>query len=302
MRIIKFIFKSIIFIVIIGGGGFLLAREILLFTGISQIKSSLSILRSASVQKSYFAKCKEKGAVFIEGSDPAVMQLRFISSNEYVLEMLCSGLSIDPILLDQKQLPKFVNKIVGNSGIIWGDAKSGITLEVFNRQKSVGVDGRFIVIFNPNSELGMGPITSCTGYGFSCCKFESEQGVGQQLNNSTDCPKSCYSSCVNRPVVLAFNTQPVLDLQKRLVVIPSGESIAFSFVIDSGSTDLVSVKLDYGDGQEDMFYTDKQMTTHTYQCFEQECLRQVKLTVENDLGISAANLPIMDMTVLVKGQ
>ena len=302
MRIIKFIFKSIILLAIVGGVGFLLAREILLFIGVSKIKSSLSSLRSIAVQKSYFTQCREKGSVFIDGDDPATMQLRFISSTEYVVEVLCSQFSIDPILVEQEELPRFVSKVAGGSGIIWGDARSGITLESFGRQKIVAVEGRIVITPPVGSELGIGPVTSCSGYGFSCCKSESEQGVGQQFTSSVDCPKSCYSSCVSRPVILAFNTQPAMDLQRRLAIISSGETVTFSFVIDPGLDNSVSAKLDYGDGQQAIFYGDKQIANHTYQCSQQECLHEVKLTVENDKGVSAADLPIMNMSVLVKGQ
>ena len=301
MRIIKFLFKSIVFVIIIGGLGFLLAREILMFVSVGKIKSSLSTLRSASVQKSYFTKCREKGSVFIDGDDPAMMQLRFISANEYVLEVLCSQFSIDPILLEQEQLPMFVNKVVGSSGIIWGDTRSGIALEIFNRQKIVGVEDRIITTFSADSELGIGPVTSCTGYGFSCCKYESEQGLGEQFAGSMDCPKTCFSSCASRPIVLSLNTQPFLDLEERSVTITNGESLTFSFVIDAGFDNSVSVKFDYGDGKTDVFYVDNQIFTHTYQCSGQKCSYQAKLSVENDEGVSAIDLPIMNMIVLVKG-
>lgn len=301
MRIIKFIFKSVVFVVLIGGIVFLLAREILMIAGVEKIKSSLSILRNVAVQKSYFEKCREKGTIFIDGDDPAKIQLRFISNNEYVLEVLCSQFSIDPILLGQEQLPVFVNKVAGNSGIVWGDVRSAIALEIFNRQKKIGVEDRVITTFSADSELGIGPISSCAGYGFSCCKYESEQGFGKQFNDSVDCPKTCFSSCVSRPVVLAFNTQPFLDLQKRSVTIATGEDVKFSFVIDAGSNNLSIVKLDYGDGKTDSFYVDKHTSTHTYQCSKQECLYRVKLTAEDENGVSTVDLPIANMIVLVKG-
>ena len=300
MRVIKFIFKSTVFLALVGGAGFLLAREILLFMGISKIKSSLSSLRSISVQRQYSAKCKEKGSISIGRDDPATIQLRFISSTEYVLEVLCSQFSIDPILIEQEQLPKFVNKVAGGSGIVWGDARSGVSLEVFDRKKSVGVEDRLIISPPIDDELGLGPTTSCSGYGFSCCKFESEQGGGQQFAGSTDCPKSCFNSCISRPIVLAFNTQPPIDLQRRLVIIAPGEAITFSFVVDPGLNNSVSAKLNYGDGQEEVFSGDKQIVTHTYRCSEKECFYKVKLTVESDMGILAADLPIMSMSVLVR--
>ena len=302
MRIIKFIFKSVLSTAILVSVGFLLAREILMFMGVSKVKSSLSTLRSASVQKSYFTKCKEKGSVFIDGDDPAVMQLRFVSDNEYVLEVLCSQFSIDPILLERVQLPMFIKKVAGQTGIIWGDTRSGIALEAFKKQRSIGVEDRVITSFSTDSELGVGPITSCAGYGFSCCRYESEQGSGEQFSGSLDCPKTCFSSCEDRPIILSFNTQPFLNLKDRSVTINNGESITFSFVIDYGLTDSVAVEVNYGDGQVDSFYKDSQTFTHDYQCSKKECSYSVKLSAKNSQGISAVDLPIMNMLVLVKGQ
>ncbi len=266
-----------------------------------KIKSSLSTLRSVAMQRSYFSKCREKGTVFVDGDDPAVLQLRFTSANEYVLEVLCSQFSIDPILLGMETLPVFVKKAAGNSGIIWGDARSGIVLEVFNRKKIIGVEDRNVTTFSAQSELGIGPVASCAGYGFSCCKYESEQGLGTSFSGAVDCPKTCFSSCVSRPVVLAFNTQPFLDLKKRSVTIASGESVTFSFVIDSGTGGLIAVKLDYGDGVIDTFDTGKQTFDHIYQCSKSECLYQVKLTATDENGVSTVDLPIANMIVLVKG-
>ncbi len=302
MRIIKFIFKSVILLLVIGGIGFLLAREILLFMGVGKMKSSLSSLRSMAVQRTYFAKCKEKGSTFSLGDDLAVLQLRFISSNEYVTEILCSQFSIDPIIISQEKLPQFVGKKPGESGIIWGNNRSGVTLEIFGRSTSILVEDRLIDTNSSEEDLGIGPRTSCSGYGYFCCQMESEKGDGQQLSGSLDCPKSCFSQCLSRPVVLAFNTEPALDLQKRVVFINSGEDITFSFVIDAGSSEQTNVRLDYGDGTSDMFYADKQIASHSYRCLEERCQYNATLVVENEQGITAADLPIMRLSVVVKGK
>lgn len=300
MRIIKFIFRSLLFLSIAGGLAFLISREVLLFMGVSKIKSSLSTLSSASVQKSYFNKCKEKGSVIIGEDGLATLQLRFISSNEYLLEILCSQLSIDPIVIGQDQLPLLVTKVDGRSGIVWGDDRSGLTLEILGRQKSIGIEDRLITSFPDQAELGVEPANSCEGYGFSCCNLESQQGVGKLFSTVTDCPRSCYGSCESRPVVLAFNTQPFLDLKERVVSIESGESVDFSFVVDAGSSHAVSVKIDYGDGQKDVFSTLKQRVTHLYTCSRDECTYRVRLTVEDERGITAAELPVMSLVVKVK--
>ena len=301
MRIIKFLFKSILLIGCIGGVLFLLGREILLFMGVSRLKSSLSRIRSMTVQRTYIAQCKAKGATFDTEDNSAVLQLRFISDNEYVAEILCSQLTLDPIVVAQETLPQFVKKIPGGSGIVWGDDKSGVAIEIFNRRKTVFVQDQLIYTENNYDELGLGPATTCGGNGFSCCQIESEQGIGELFTGATDCPKSCYSQCISRPVILAFNTEPGLNLQTGTLNIDSGETVTFSYVVDAGNTNEVNIELDYGDGQKKTFFTDKQVNEHTYFCGKSECEYSVKITAENSRGITAFELPFMSFTISVKG-
>lgn len=301
MRILKFIFKSLLTLLLVGGVAFLVAREVLLFMGVSQIKSSLSVLRSASVSKNYFKKCRERGAFFGNG-DETVLQLRFISPHEYLVEILCSQVSINPIIISRESLPLFVSKTDLGSGIIWGENRSGITLEILGRQRSIGVESRLITTLSNKANLGIGPVTSCEGYGYQCCQNESEQGTGDLLTKAIDCPRSCYQTCKRRPVVLSFNTQPFMERESREVNISQGEGVDFSYVIDSGPAGQISVKLDYGDGQFDTFTTDKQLVSHTYQCAQSQCLYKVKLSAADGKHIQAVDLPVMNLTVKVKGR
>lgn len=299
MRIIKFIFRSILTLLLLSGIAFLVAREVLLFMGVSKIKSSLSTLRRASISKSYFKKCRELGAFFDSG-DETVLQLRFISPQEYLSEILCSHASINPIVIGREKLPMFVTKADLDSGIVWGNGRSAVTLEIFGRHRAVGVEEQAITTFS-SSAGSYGPVTSCQGYGYQCCQPESEQGVGKVLATAVDCPRACYQTCERRPVVLSFNTQPVMKRDKREVNISSGESVDFSYVVDGGFAKQVNVKLNYGDGQLDTFATDKKVVSHTYHCTQVACVYEVSLSVEDDKHIQAADLPVMHLRVKVKG-
>jgi hypothetical protein len=301
MRIIKFLLTSLLSLVILGGITFLISREVLLFLGNARVKSSLTILKKTYASQSYFQKCKEKGFSFISGDDPARIQLRFLSSTEYVVEVLCNQSSIRPIVIEKRQLPWLVQKVPGSSGVVWGEDRSAIRLEIFNRSKTIGVEDEFVVNLSAGDELGVSPNASCAGFGFACCMKESQQGVGEKITAVSDCPKSCFNSCISRPVVLAFNFQPVPDDQAQAIIIRTGESITFSYFLDKGQAESVIVKLDYGDGTMDQFHTEKQIIDHNYLCSQKECVYQVRLMVEDNLGIPAADLPITSTTVIVKG-
>lgn len=301
MRILKFLLKSLLTLVILGVVTAFIGREILLFIGGRKVINSLSNLRNAYYRKDYLVKCREKGSDFIEGDSFTTAQLRFLSSTEYVTEILCGQLSLDPIIIDRSNLPPFVKKVPGSSGIIWGESRSGVTLEIFGRQKAVGVEDELIVTFATDELLGISPRSSCESFGYTCCQLELQQGAGEQFSEVTNCPKSCFSSCDSRPTILAFNSDPVMDKKTRILMINSNEKVSMSFVVDKGESENVSVQLDYGDESSDFFSSENIITEHTYLCDEQFCRYNVKLVAKDERGIFSAELPINSFTVIVKG-
>ncbi|MBU1967196.1 hypothetical protein KKH50_02830 [Patescibacteria group bacterium] len=301
MRIVKILFKSLLTLIILGAMSAFIARETLLILGSRQVTNSLSDLKNAYYKKSYLSKCMARGSEFVAGDIFAIAQLRFLSSTLYVTEILCGQFSIDPTVIDRQQLPPFVEKVPGSSGIIWGESRSGILLEIFGRRKAVGAEDEAIIDFSQDSPLGMSPISICAGYGFVCCQPESQHGAGEKLTQAIDCPKSCFSSCISRPIVLAFNTQPAMDKQTNTLVIDTSTPVTFSYVIDQGEAKSIVASLDYGDGAIDQFFAENLVTEHTYVCADNFCSYNVKLTAEDDRGILSAELPITAFTIIVRG-
>lgn len=302
MRIVKFIGKSLVWIGIISILGFLVGREVLLSLGVSQLKSSLSALKSMEVKKTYFSQCQAKGVGILQESSGAVLQIRFTSPTEYRVEILCSEFSFDPIIVEQESLPFLVKKENKSGGIIWGEALSGVTLELWGRKKTIGVSERSIVRLDEDQQFVSQPATTCSGHGFTCCQLESEQGANQQLSQGvTDCPRSCFQSCRARPVILSFNTEPVLDFKNRTVNLESGQSLEFKFVIDPGEGDTLHAMLDYGDGETQTFDQTDNQATHVYECQRRVCEYRVQLSAENSQGITSADLPVTTLGVTVKG-
>jgi hypothetical protein len=300
MRILSLIVKYLIILLLLALVGGLLGREILLTTAVNNIKNSLIDLRKSANQGAYQDQCAKKG-IQLEAQDRPTFQLRFTSPTEYVLEAICGQLNRDPISLGAKQsLPKFVKKVSHNAGIIWGSELSGVRLAIYNRSAAVGVLDEEIVKFDQDQEFGLGPVSVCEGYGFNCCQPESLQGTGQQLTGVLNCANSCYTSCVARPMVLSFNSQPFPGKQNRTVRITNGQEVIFSYVIDSSPKDQLAVKLSFGDGKAQSFSTPQDSASHVYQCLKDSCIYTAWLGVTNQAGVSSADLPISKIKIVVR--
>ncbi|MBU0579114.1 PKD domain-containing protein [Patescibacteria group bacterium] len=301
MRVAKILLKSTFTLLILGVASALIAREVFLFLGTRNITKSLANLKSAYNKKTYVAKCRESGGGFAQSDISTIAQLRFLSSTEYVTEILCSQLSIDPIVIDHQHLPILVEKVPGSAGIIWGSSKSSVVLEIFGQQRAVGVENELIVKFSPDESLGVSPISTCVGYGFICCQPESQQGIGEKFPQALDCPKSCFATCNSRPIILAFNSQPAMDLKNRTLVINSNDIVSLSYVIDKGEAEDMSVTLDYGDGTIDYSTSGNTVVEHTYLCANENCRYNVKVAAKDSNGLLSAELPISTLTVIVRG-
>ncbi len=302
MRILKFLISSLIVFAIVAVVGFLITRETLLFLGTSTIKASLSKLTSASVNTGpYVRGCREKG------SSPDVtaitgLQLRFISSNEYVLEILCAGFQFDPIVIENKKLPFMVTKEPGSGGIVWGTDLSAVTLNVWGRQQTVGVqDEQVVTAWNaPTTGTGVSPQTTCQGTGFTCCSADSQFGTGQNKTQVTDCPKSCFATCLARPIILSFSSDPLADTQTRTVTIGANQTVSFGYVVSYDTKKPLTVNLDYGDGKTDTFTTFSDKADHLYSCNVGICNYTVHLTLQTTDQIDSVPTPLSQMIIRVQ--
>lgn len=298
MRILKFLLYSVVVIAIVAVVGALLSREALLFWGTSTVKSSLTTLQAISVNYGdYVFQCRQKGSppdqIAVTG-----LQLRFINNREYVLELICNGLQFDPIVIERKTLPFLVQKQAGPGGIIWGNDLSAITLGVYGRTQSIGVDKKEIVSSMKPLTAGVSPQTTCQGRGFSCCNADTQFGTGLLQSEVNDCPRSCFASCLPRPVVLSFTTDPVLD-PRRTITIPPNQTVGFAYVISNDGGKPVTVTLDFGDGQTETSDNLVHKTEHLYICNTGVCNYQVHLTVKTEDQIDSVPNEVSQLTVQV---
>ncbi len=301
MRIIKFLLASAVALLIFGGIGLFLGREALLLWGVTQIKTDLARLQGISHNYGDYARqCRQKGSV-LETNLIESYQLRFISPTDYVLEVVCAEFRLDPIVVASKSLPPYVRKLPGNAGILWGNAPSGIVVDAFGRRRTIVVEQEqmFFEGFDETASLGVGPVSSCAGYGFSCCQEETESGTGDQYVGVTDCPRSCYSECVKKPVILSFTSDPFMDPKTRTTTISSGEEVLFSYVIDSQGGEGHTVTVDFGDGEDQTLTELSSTATHQYRCTTGRCRYTARLLVTDNQGIQSAETALSKIQVAV---
>jgi hypothetical protein len=322
MRILRFLFTALVFFAIVGVGGFLGAREILLHWGVSSLEHSLKELQQIATSDRYAAECQRRGGdggTTLQRGDPVTYQLRFLSSTEYIIEAVCDQFSLSPIVVDRMSLPQFISKSVGGSGFLWqNNASNAVTLTVFGdlekqiqklakidtgflvRQKTVAVVNQTISI-EPTSAMALsateGPATTCQGYGYQCCEQSSQMGIGDQLTGTLGCAESCYTSCVSRPTLLSFNSNPFFDIRTRILTIKSGDSVEFLYIADSTDDDNLTADFDFGDGQQEQLFGKQGHISHTYHCPQGGCIYIAKVALEDKWGVHSAHTSINQITV-----
>lgn len=321
MRVVTTFFTILLVIVLLAIGTFFIGRESLLYWGVNSFRASLGNLQAQAKNGSYAARCQEEDPGFF-AVQSVQTQLRFTSDTEYVIEATCDARSTKPILISKNHLPPFITKVPGGSGVIWGSARSAVELEVFGgmvseaarvanidvsfleKKKIIGVEALSIVVPGKNDkELGDGPVTSCEGYGFECCKVETEIGVGESISGLNECSDSCFSSCSSRPVVLSFMTSPFYDVKTRTVTISTGGMIDFNYVADASEASTVQVTVDFGDGSPPIVTAeDTGKLTHQYKCDLPSCTYTAKIRVVDTWQVASYDATLNSITVVVTGE
>jgi hypothetical protein len=321
MRILRFFLTALLLTVVVSLVTFLVAREVLLQWGSSAVSNSLMQLREAKRQNTYDPVCLQEGSINDGDEDIVTLQMRFTSSTNYVLEALCSGFSFAPIEHDSVDLPAFVSKMPGTTGFVFDQEEPhsitlqafaseleqlGRTLDVdlssFVRKKTLVFNGYNLVTAGTIGDMGLGPQTSCEGYGFYCCQFESELGVGDQIQGLGDCEKTCYSRCERRPVVLSFNTNPYVELETRTVRVQTGELVEFAYTADDLQNDSLVAQLDFGDGEGQTLLGTTNRTSYAYSCNRPTCSYTARLELTNKQGVTSAPTRTSEINVVVNSQ
>lgn len=330
MRILRFFLFSFLGISVLAGLAFFFGREILLLWGSSMLQADY---RSLS-KKGYGQECVRQFAY----NQEYWTQLRFTSNKEYNLEVVCADFVASPIVLESRKLPPLLFKNSFGSGFILDERElpSFVELSALGRKVFIYKDAQEIhsnYIFKPDLDYLDGPLSSCQAHNYQCCSLDVQSGLGEQTTEVNDCPKSCYQSCLLRPVVLSFNSRPALDLETRTVELRDGEALTLTYVLGDGKNDafgnqlikdqavpllekmqtLLSKKsdnnqskseytvvtIDLGDGEIWQSIKLQDDHEHVYKCQNKTCYYQVKLSAKDQQGVLSADNELSKMVVKV---
>ena len=315
MRILKFFFTSFLQLGVIGLIFFFSLREILLVYSASALKSDYELL----LAKNYGQMCGQQFGY----TQDYWTQLRFLTAKQYQLELVCADFESQPIVLDSKSLPILVAKDSLGSGFVVDDKKLPYTIRLTVLGRSIHVFSESHkmysqYLFPRDLDYALGPVTACQAHGYQCCILDIQSGQGNQVTEAEDCPKSCFESCLLRPMVLSFNSRPAVDFESRLVEVNVGQSVTFSYVIGNGKGDVfaqqldktssslwdriqvllsknvqtsglslpVQITLDFGDGEHVLSQNLQDTFEHVYTCSSRTCFFNVTLTATDALGVS----------------
>ncbi len=319
MRILKALLISLVTLLISLLVLVYVAREVLLLGSVWLLQSRYNQVVAAVKGGEYNAECGRLGVMTGE----QLPQLRFISNTEYLTEVVCGGLEESALVDHKYKLWPLVKKALGDSGLTSLPTQKAVTLEVFGRSAAVlqSDDGNtsLALSYKPTTISVNGPVAHCQAYGATCCIDGEEQGIGDQVKGSLDCPKSCYVQCHNRPVILAFNSNPFYDYETRVLTVKRNQEVEFSYVIsetqkdffadarlkeqsdpimitlslvrqlferksDSQKEELTQVMVDFGDGETETSTQEKDTVSHTYQCAREICRFTAALSAKNRYG------------------
>jgi len=318
MRVLRILFTGFFVVVLLAVGAFFGAREVLLWWASRSLTQAVAELARTQVKGTYAQQCQRLVGSNVFTAITPEYQLRFLSNTEYALEVVCGDTVKEPILISRKQLPILVSKVPGSSGILPTAPLSGVRLTVFAEQLAILQEfigylpaflvreravvlsqGAVLVDTNP-AELGVGPSTSCEGYGYICCDSQTQMGAGESLTGAQNCPTACFSSCISRPVLLSFTTSPFLSPQTRSLTVASGGTVSFHYVADAGKAEL-TVVLRFGDGQQTQLQGATGSVDHRYTCPTATCQYTAQLELTDSWGVSALPGKLEAVAVTVSG-
>jgi len=262
MRILKIFFTAVLILLILGFFGSFAGKQILLSAALRQVKADIKFLAQSSTPSGLTQDCLEYGTSFSDDGSLVRTQIRFTSGGNYVLESVCEAEESLRSVIKKKSLPPLVRISKGQSGIIQGQDAHGIELSIFGKTGTIYVDGGVATTTTANTDdlnivFNDGPPTVCGGYGYSCCNDGFQTGKDFQQVNALDCPKSCYASCTEKPVVLNFNSEPAASSDSRIVFLNSADFIEFVFTISDVKGDVFAQENLFSEEQEALGWDDR---------------------------------------------
>lgn len=217
-----------------------------------------------------------------DSSSPQAFQLRFIDNSRYALEVVCTLTPTMPITIKEGHLPPLMTKVPGSSGLLYpvsGDANGVVQLTSLGKIMTVQLQNDSVEI-NSAADLtvAVNPKAECQSFGYACCSDNSKVGQGSQLSAGvTDCPRTCWRSCMSVPFIELFTSDPAMSVDSHIVTLTSSsQDVVFNYGVNTNGLKVSTVHIDYGDGAEGSSTFAQGVFTHTYTC-NGPCKYTVKL-------------------------
>jgi hypothetical protein len=241
-------------------------------------------------------------------------QLRFTSTTEYVIEVVCNRKPVKILALDSGKLSRGLVKVAGSGMYVpirkanesYRDVTGMVRLGFGYRVLDVGLlEGTPGWLMDtgayPLNEGKHIPATSCEGWGYRCCYPALEVGEGAKEPRATDCSAICYSHCGQRPVLIFFNTDPVLDYKSRTLTLYGSEvMVSFGYELIDADSALEKVMIDFGDGESYETSVQKGLVQHTYRCDQPECVYVARINAIDVTEYTMGDSRSKDVTILMR--
>lgn len=297
--------RLLIVIMLLGGVVFFGGREIWLFLAGEQVISDARSLTRPGQWEQYLEGCSSS---IITGSSPFEgFQVRFIDQDTYVLEVDCA--TLQPVERERVELLRGVKKTLGSAGFYYDfhskEFLGEIQLEFLGRSRVVYVDGEEVKqIWGTTSYVVSKPASACQAFGYVCCDAENQQGVGESISAGVvDCSQNCYASCLQRPVLLAFQTDPPVDYEERIARVGGTSALVFfSYAFDESAAPIEAVTIDFGDGEVHSLSEAQGFSPKEYHCDAGKCIFTATIQAVDTRGIESPTTRLSSVTIEVNAE
>lgn len=300
MNFLTTFIRLLIVVLLLGGTVFFGGREIWLLLAGEQIISDAHTLTRPTQWEKYLEGCSSS---LITGSSPfAGFQLRFVDQEKYVLEVDC--VAQQPVVKESISLLQGVKKTKGSAGFYYDfqskEFLGEVQIEFLGRSRVVYVDGENVKqTWGTTQYIVSKPASACQAFGYTCCDAENQQGVGEEISAGVvDCSQNCFSSCLQRPLLLSFQSDPAGDYQERIVRLNGTSALViFSFAFDESAAAIDTVTLDYGDGTQQSYEQASSLSPKEYSCLSGKCTFVATIQATDNRGVSSPTTRLSTITV-----
>lgn len=297
LRVMISVLGGLLGVAVVTVAGWFLWERALVWIAGYQFQHDLGKLKQITFSQNYVGACAKGDS---EQTQPVSgVQLRFTSDTTYVIEPVCTNTMLEAEPLFEGALWGGVKRLYGSGIYIplvdgnpevrdgWVELVAGTTtiaVGYFDGQTGL----RWQV--PTNAVGGASPaVAGCADWGFECCELGSSQGFGAQVFPA-DCVAQCYQSCNQRPVVLFFNSDPMMGRDRSVFVRGANVTVQFGFEVVDFDGAISHVQINFGDGQMSPPFSAKEVSViHDYECHESACSFEAIVQAQDDGGTPLAD-------------